>query len=128
MSPCKAIDRERSGVLLSPASAKACEVPHTDDDLCHYVVVRTDIPSWPAQIVHAAGESAYARVPKNTVAVALAADSVVHLLEIRERIGALGIPHVLITECDGEPMAIGIEPTRDRPRVRKAVGNLRCLR
>jgi hypothetical protein len=41
---------------------------------------------------------------------------------------AKGIAHTLISECDGEPMAIGIEPTQDRTAIRKAVSALPLAR
>lgn len=105
---------------------KSCEAPHRDTDLCHYVIVRGDLPigSQVAQTIHAAGESTPSRVPTNTVAVALRARDVEHLLEIRDTLSRAAIPHVLICECDGEPMAIGVEPTRDRYAIRKVTSNL----
>jgi hypothetical protein len=90
------------------------------------VIVRADLPhgSQVAQTIHAAGESTPERVPENTVAVALHARDKAHLLELHEIIGKSDIPHVLICECDGEPMAIGIQPTRDRKAVRKVTSSL----
>lgn len=64
------------------------------------------------------------RVPKNTIAVALAARDQAHLLGIDALLTKAGIDHVLICECDGEPMAIGCEPTRDRQAIRKVVSSL----
>jgi hypothetical protein len=94
------------------------------------VIVRGDLPhgSQVAQAIHAAGESAPGRVPKNTIAVALAARDQAHLLEIHALLTTAGIIHVLIVECDGEPMAIGCEPTRNRQSVRKVVSNLPLVR
>jgi hypothetical protein len=88
--------------------------------------VRADLPkgSQVAQAIHAAGESAPGRVPKNTIAVALAARDQAHLLEIDALLTQAGIAHVLIVECDGEPMAIGCEPTRDRAAVRKVLSSI----
>lgn len=81
-----------------------------------------------AQAIHAAGESAAARVPKNTIAVALAARDRDHLLELDEQLERAGVAHVLIRECDGEPMAIGCEPTRDRAAIRKELSRLPLVR
>ncbi|TAL42826.1 MAG: hypothetical protein EPN91_07565 [Salinibacterium sp.] len=81
-----------------------------------------------AQAVHAAGESAPFRLPKGTVAVALEADDQAHLLELDARLSAGGISHALITECDGQVMAIGIEPTRDRAKIRKVTSHLRLIK
>ena len=94
------------------------------------MIVRGDLPhgSQVAQAIHAAGESAPGRVPKNTVAVALAARDQTHLLEIHASLSNAGITHVLIVECDGEPMAIGCDPTRDRQSIRKVVSSLPLVR
>jgi hypothetical protein len=62
--------------------------------------------------------------PPGTVAVALAARNQAHLLELRDSIAQAGLPHVLIAECDGEPMAIGLEPTRDRTAIRKVLSSI----
>lgn len=111
------------------ASAKACEAPHGDDDWCHYVVIRKDLTTGQkcAQSVHAAGESSPFRVPPNTAAIVLGADNAEHLLEVRRELALAQITHVLILECDGEPMAIGLEPTRDRKRIRKVLSKLPLL-
>lgn len=75
-------------------------------------------------MIHAIGESTPTRVPKNTVAVALHVRDQAHLLELHEKLLKANIAHVLIRECDGEPMAIGIEPTRDRASIRKVTSSL----
>jgi len=92
----------------------------------HYVIVRADLPhgSQVAQAIHAAGESTPSRVPENTVAVALSARDQSHLLELHELLKTADIKHVLIAECDGEAMAIGIEPTRDRKTIRRWTSSL----
>lgn len=78
-----------------------------------------------AQTIHAVGESVeIAPVPPNTVAVALSVKDIAHLLEIYNKLVAANIKCVLITECDGEPMAIGCVPTRDRKSIRKVVSSL----
>lgn len=94
------------------------------------MIVRGDLPhgSQVAQAIHAAGESTPGRVPKNTIAVALSARDQAHLLEIDAQLTQSGIIHVLIVECDGEPMAIGCEPTRDRQSIRKVVSSLPLVR
>ncbi len=75
--------------------------------------------------MHAAGESASGHsIPKNTVAVALAARDQQHLLELDTKLTVAGIDHILICECDGELMAIGCAPTRDRKKVRKVLSSL----
>jgi hypothetical protein len=99
-------------------------------DLCHYVIVRADLPhgSQVAQAVHAAGETTPARLPSGTIAVALAARDQAHLLEVAAALARAGITHKVIVESDGQAMALGIEPTRDRARVRKEVSNLPLVR
>lgn len=62
------------------------------------------------------------------MAVALHARNIEHLLEIREALLKAGIAHVLISECDGEPMSIGVEPTRDRNAIRKVTSSLPLVR
>lgn len=117
--------------VCAPAidTQRACD-GHSETDLVHYCIVRADLPhgSQVAQIIHAAGESTPTRVPENTVAVALHARNQTHLLEIRETLQKAGISHVLISECDGEPMSIGIEPTRDRSSIRKVTSSLPLVR
>lgn len=129
---CLELDRQPATALPTspPASAKACEAPHSDDDWVHYVIVRKDLTVGQivAQTIHATGESTPGRVPKNTVAVALGVRDQAHLLERAARLERAGIPHVLITECDGEPMAIGIEPTKDRAKIRKETSDLALIK
>lgn len=94
------------------------------------MVVRGDLPhgAQVAQAIHAAGESAAERVPSNTVAVALAARDQAHLHELAALLRAAGVEHKLIVECDGEAMAIGVTPTRDRLRVRKVLSTVPLVR
>ncbi len=97
----------------------------------HYVVVRGDLPhgAQVAQTIHAVGESHGGMVhPPGTVAVALAARDREHLVEIHGLLDRKGIPCVLICECDGEPMAIGVRPTQDRVSVRRALSSLPLVR
>lgn len=92
--------------------------------------MRADLPHGVqvAQMIHAIGESTPSRVPPNTIAVALAARDRGHLLAIDSMLTLAGIPHVLIKECDGEPMAIGCEPTTDRATIRKVLGSLPLIK
>ena len=77
-----------------------------------------------AQVIHAAGESATGPVPPNTIAVALAARDREHLLTLRAELVRAQIPHVLVSECDGEPMSIGVQPTKDRLAVRRVLSSV----
>lgn len=99
------------------------------------MIVRADLPHGlqVAQVVHAAGESAPARVPTNTIAVALSARDEAHLRMIARALEVASIPHVLIREPmpgreDGEAMSIGIEPTSDRLAIKKVTSCLPCVR
>lgn len=79
-----------------------------------------------ANTVHAAGESV--GVPSGTFAVALATAGSDELEDVRARLETLGIPHAAIVETQGEfqgqLMAIGIEPVKDRAVLRKVVSSL----
>lgn len=112
-----------------PPAPKDCD-RHAAADLAHYVIVRADLPhgSQVAQTIHAAGESAVEPIPSGTIAVALAARDRAHLVEIADRLTAASIPHKVILECDGEPMAIGVRPTRDRATVRKVLSSIPLIR
>lgn len=77
-----------------------------------------------AQAVHAAGESVTGRVPSGTRAVALAAVNEAQLRCLSGKLTEVGIPHVLIEECDGEAMAIGVEPVADRSPIRRLTSSL----
>lgn len=95
--------------------------------MVHYVIIRADLPhgSQVAQTIHAVGESVRGTVhPPGTIAVALAARDQAHLLELRDVLSQASLPHVLVTESDGEPMAIGLEPTHDRRAVRKVLSGI----
>ena len=78
--------------------------------------------------IHATGEAALTPHPPNTIAVALWAKDQGHLLQIATRLVKAGIDHVLVRECDGEVMAIGIMPTRDRMKVRKVISSLPLIK
>ncbi len=93
------------------------------------MIVRSDLPHGlqVAQTVHAAGESSD-RVPRGTVAVALHVASAAALEDLSEELDEVGLPHTLVVEGDGEyagqPMSIGLEPTRDRERARRVLSRL----
>jgi hypothetical protein len=84
-----------------------------------------------AQLTHAAGESVRAPLPAGTHAVVLAALDEAALARLEERLALAGIAHVAIREPDppwsGALMALGLEPTHDRARVRRALGRLPLL-
>ena len=102
--------------------------------LYHYVIVRADLPHGVqlAQTIHATGESCEGPLPSGTYAIALAARDEDHLLEIADRLWDAEIPHKVIVEPDaphnGDAMAIGIFPTRDRDRVRRVTSDLPLAR
>ncbi|NJK32610.1 MAG: hypothetical protein HC927_09480 [Deltaproteobacteria bacterium] len=102
--------------------------------LTHYCVIRQDLPRGvlAAQLIHAAGESVRGALPEHTIAVALAADDEAHLLALERELRRLGIAHRAIREPDppwnGALMAIGLEPVRDRARLRAVTGKLRLLK
>ena len=114
----------------SAPSPKTCEAPHTDGDLAHYVIVRGNLTAGQqcAQIIHAVGESIKEPHPPNTIAVALKADDEAHLMRLHEKLKKANIFHHLISECDGELMALGIEPTRNRAGIRKVVSSLPLIK
>ncbi len=118
-----------SAAIDARPPAKDCD-RHAAADLAHYVIVRADLPhgSQVAQAIHAAGESVSGPVQSGTIAVALAARDRAHLEELAQRLVDASIPHKVILECDGEPMAIGVEPTRDRQKVRKVLSSVPLVR
>jgi hypothetical protein len=85
-----------------------------------------------ANTIHAVAESTPSRLPSESIAVALQARDEAHLRELSALLGVRGIPHHMVVETEGEhalqAMAIGIEPTRDRALVRKAVSGLPLVR
>lgn len=121
-----ALERQPVSTSSEAPKFKYCEAPHGDDDLVHMVIVRGDLTIGQqfAQCIHATGESSPYRIPLNTVAVGLSCKDQPELLELHAKLEAANIPHALIRECDGEPMAIGIEPTRDRKALRKLTSSL----
>lgn len=98
--------------------------------LVHFVIVRKDLPVGlqVAQVVHAAGESSPCRVPVGTVAVALHARDESHLLSLSDALKVAQITHHVVLESDGHAMAIGLEPTTDRLRVRKVLSQLPAVK
>ena len=96
--------------------------------LTHYVILRSDLPHglMVANTVHAAGESA--GIPPGTFAVALATADQAELEQMLARLKELDVPCNAVVEAEGEHagelMAIGIEPLRDRSKIRKAVSSL----
>lgn len=97
----------------------------------HYIIVRADLTRGQqvAQAIHAVGESHGGIVhPPGTIAVALAARDQAHLRELYATLVEAGLSPSLIEECDGEAMAIGIPPTRDRQNIRRWVSQLPLVR
>ena len=98
------------------------------DPVTHYVIVRDDLSRGvlAAQVTHAAGESSPGNLSSGTYAVVLSAKSAEELLEIRQRLKAANVSHVLIEE-EGEPMAIGVQPDL-RNNLRRYFSSLPLLR
>lgn len=98
------------------------------------MIARTDLPLGflAAQVVHAAGESSTGNLPRDTHAVVLAVPHEGALLEASRRLTAGCIPHVMIREPDapwcGAATALGVLPTVERARVRRALSSLPLLR
>ncbi len=99
-------------------------------DITHYCIVRADLPFGlqAANLIHAANESTPRRMLPGTIAVALNARNADHLAELADQLACAGIAFHIVEECDGERMAIGIEPTTDRDKVRKVLSRLPCVR
>lgn len=102
--------------------------------LYHYVIVRADLPHGMqvAQTIHAAGESAQGVLPEGTYAVALHVAGETELENLLYKLCAARIPYVAVMEnageYDGQLMAVGICPTRDRDMIRKYVSSLPLVR
>lgn len=100
--------------------------------LCHYVIVRADLPlgSQVAQTIHAAGESASPRPKPGCFAVALHAKDEGHLKDLAQRLFDAGIEHHCVFESDddlkypGQMMAIGLYPSHNRDGIRKVLSSL----
>ncbi len=101
--------------------------------LAHYVIVRSDLPHGlqVAQTIHAAGESSTG-VPSGTIAVALSARNETHLQVLGARLADAGIPFVPIVEGDGpyegQLMALGLLPSRNRSGIRRVTSSLPLIR
>lgn len=85
------------------------------------------------QAAHAAGESAFdGPVRGDTHVVALVADKSDDLEALAGRLAGAGLRYVLIREPDepynGAAVALGIEPTEDRDRVRPHVASFKVFR
>jgi hypothetical protein len=82
--------------------------------------------------IHAVAESSPARLPPCSIAVALAARDESHIRELAAMLSSHDIAHHVVLETEGrhagQAMAIGLEPTRDRARIRKAVSALPLVR
>lgn len=82
--------------------------------------------------MHAAGESVRETVPPCTHAVVLAVDSEDQLRKLSKKLEKQGVNHILIEEVDepytGQATAIGLEPTRDRVKIRRLTSSLPLLR
>jgi hypothetical protein len=85
-----------------------------------------------AQLVHAAGESSPGGLAVGTRAVVLAVDNESELEELRARSVELGVGHRAVYEPDvpwnGQLMALGLVPVRDRAEVRAVTHGLCLLR
>lgn len=98
------------------------------DPLCHYVIVRRDLPPGLAcaQIIHAAGESSPGNLPDGTYAIALTAEAP-QLQDLARQLSEAGIAHRNIRESDapfsGELMAIGVCP-QPRSKLRRYFSTL----
>lgn len=105
-----------------------------NEPLRHYVIVRADLPQGVrlAQTIHAAGESVRFPVVSGTHAYALEVPDERSLLELSQKLTAVGVNHRLIVEPDspycGQAMAIGVEPTRDRSKIRRLTSHLPLAR
>lgn len=82
-----------------------------------------------AQLLHAAGESVTAPVPKGTTAIALAAPNEQSLLDLESLLHSSGLRYAAIREPDrgNELMAIGIAPCEKRA-ARPYVSNYPLIR
>lgn len=94
------------------------------------MIVRADLSFGlqAANIIHASNESTPRRMLPGTIAVALHARDDGHLAEVADKLASAGIPFHVVEECDGEWMAIGLEPTTDRDKVRKVLSQLPCVK
>lgn len=96
--------------------------------MSHYCIVKAGLSPgvMAAMFIHAAGESSPGKLPPNTRAIALQAESQ-KLSFIKQQLVAYEVDHQLIEE-DGELLAIGISPKADDKRVRKITSSLPLVR
>lgn len=84
-----------------------------------------------AQLTHAAGESSPGNLPSGTRAIVLAVEGEAELMRVLERLRLAQVAHVAVREPDppwsGALMAIGLVPSREGARVRRALGRLALL-
>jgi len=86
------------------------------DPLCHYVIVREDLPLgvMAAQLVHAAGESSPGNLADGTYAVVLACPDEATLERLAVRLLRAGVAFTAVREPDppycGALMALGLAP------------------
>lgn len=93
----------------------------------HYIIIREDlsIGQIGAQIAHAAGETGPA-VP-GTHAVVLSVRNERELEEVSARLYRIEVEHHLVIEENGEMMAIGLYPTKNRDRFKVVTDKLSLL-
>jgi peptidyl-tRNA hydrolase len=108
--------------------------------LCHYIIVRRDLPLGvlAAMITHAAGESAalYSDPEdgrfRHAIAVVLEVKTEEDLLEANEYLFSNNIQRVLVKESggpyDGQYMAIGLVPLERNERVRGLLDSFQTLK
>ncbi len=126
LDPCPYSDT----ALGSPSPSKSSE---EFSELCHYVVVRADLPRGlqAAQVVHAAGESSPGNLPSGTHAVVLTVPGPVEMEALARRLAQAGVAHVRIEEpdppWDGALLAIGLVPGR-KEAFRRHLSSLPLLR
>lgn len=105
-------------------------------ELYHYVIVRKDLPLGDqlAQAVHAAGESSDPKPEPGCTAVVLHAVDETHLRIIQSRLDKHGLKYHCIVECaddvdyPSQLMAIGLSPTVDRAKIKRALSSLPLAR
>jgi hypothetical protein len=99
-------------------SFTACRYSESLDPLCHYVILRADLPRGiqAAQAIHAAGESSPGNLQPGTFAVALTCPSERALVHVADDLRRAGVRFVAIFEpdppYDGALMALGLAPAR----------------
>lgn len=107
---------------------RSCPRSHSENPLCHYIIVRADLPRGlqSAMIVHAAGESVPETVPEGTYAVVLAVANERALVRAADNLRRRGVAYHLVFEED-EAMAIGLRPGR-KEELRRHVSQFALLK